>query len=330
MYKKQNLIARFALHLRNAVGILAVAAFIDQVVIPAFATIDNTATVTGTPASGSLPTPAPSSSQSVPVTSAAASLTTDKTVSVAPTVANGANAAVTDGGDTITYQYLVTNNGNVTMTAVAPSDPAGPTFNGIASAGALSGFTLVSTTGTGTPGLGNTATLAPGKTATFTAVYTLDQLDALRAAGITNGVSNTANAVGTRPGNIAYSGPDDTTPALTTIPAGPELTVAKTFAFTTGTSPADAGDVITYTYTIANTGNVTINNVTASDTHEGSAVPAASFSDGALLTEGSPLPAGQTSTDTAATPGVWGVLRPGATITFTYVHTVTQTEVDAG
>ncbi len=330
MYNKHKLTARIAFHLRNAVGILAVAAFIDQVVIPALATIDNTATVTGTPASGSLPTPAPTSSQSVPVTSAAASLTTDKTVFVAPTVASGANATITDGGDTITYQYLISNNGNVTMTAVAPADPLGPTFNGTAGAGTLSGFTLVSTTGTGTPGLGNTATLTPGQTATFRAVYTLAQLDALRAAGITDGVSNTANAVGTRPGNLPYTGPDDTTPALTTIPAGPRLTVAKTFAFTTGTSPADAGDVITYTYTIQNTGNVTINNVTASDTHEGTAVPTASFSNGTLVTEGSPLPGGQTSTDTPATPGVWTVLRPGATITFTYAHTVTQDEVDNG
>jgi hypothetical protein len=42
-----------------------------------------------------------------------------------------------------------------------------------------------------------------------------------------------------------------------------------------------------------------------------------------------PLGAGA-SPDTTANDGIWSTLAPGATVTFTWAHTVTQAEIDHG
>ena len=50
---------------------------------------------------------------------------------------------------------------------------------------------------------------------------------------------------------------------------------------------------------------------------------------GETLTVPGPLGAGASS-DTVANDGVWTTLAAGATIQFTYTHTVTQAEIDHG
>jgi uncharacterized repeat protein (TIGR01451 family) len=308
-------------HLRRpAIATLTVALMLEQT-LPALATIDNTATATGTPASGTL-TPPTSNTVNVPVTTAGPSLTVAK-AGAAPVDVN--SDGVIGAGDTITYTYTVTNNGNVTINNVLPVD-AGPTFNSIAADNALGAF---QTTPAGP------VTLAPSQQRVFTAVYTLTAQDADRAAGITvaggNAVENSATATGTPvAGTLAAVTPSSFELA---IPANPKLSITKSHAYSPPAQGpnADVGDTIIYTYTVANTGNVTISDATVNDTHEGAAVPLASLSNGTLVTDG-PLadaPDNLPSTD-AATPGVWQVLRPGATVTFTYTHTVTQAEVDAG
>ena len=94
------------------------------------------------------------------------------------------------------------------------------------------------------------------------------------------------------------------------------------------TTDADVGELITYTYTVQNVGNVAINNVAVNDVHEGTALPVGTVKNETLaIGADGPLAAdGITSTDVTANNGIWSVLQPGATITFTYVHTVTQTE----
>ncbi len=119
--------------------------------------------------------------------------------------------------------------------------------------------------------------------------------------------------------------------ATTTIPAGPALTISKAFVLTEAglvDGLAAVGDTITYTYTITNTGNVPLSDVAVSDTHEGVPLASSVFSNEALTSDG-PLAPGVTSTDATANNGVWTTLQPGAVITITYVHTVTQAEVDA-
>jgi uncharacterized repeat protein (TIGR01451 family) len=284
-------------------------------VAPAYAAIDNTATASGTHLTPG-DTTSGGSSVSVPVVPATGTLTVDKTAA-APTTSGGADSGITDAGDTITYTYVVNNTGNVSLGGVTPVD-SGPTFNSQAGTGTMGTFNLTS----------GTLPLAPGASATFTAVYTLSTLDVLRAAGVTNGIANSATATGTLPGGGTVTSAPDT--ATTTIPASPQLTIVKagTLDDTNGTvaGQAEVGETITYLYTVTNSGNVALTDVSVNDVHEGTALPSSSFTGDTLVTEG-PLgtPA---STDATANNGVWSVLQPGATITFTYVHTVTQAEVD--
>ena len=295
------------------VSALTLALFASQAG-PAFAAIDNTATANGTPSSGTLVPP--TSSVSVPVATGAPTLTVVKTAGVATELGSD---GVINADDRITYTYVVTNSGNVTINAARPLD-VGPRFNTIVGTGTLSAFSPVN------------ANLAPGASQTFTANYTLTNLDAFRAAGIPlagTPVENSATATGTpASGTLAA-----VTPSLakTTIPANPKMSIAKSRAFTTDTGTllaADVGDVITYTYVVTNTGNVSITSLSINDIHEGVALSGQPANE--TLTTDGPLSPGTVSSDSVANNAVYSTIRPGATVTFTYVHTVTQTEVDNG
>ena len=287
-------------------------------VTPAFGAIDNSAIAVGTFNTPDDTTSAPSA-QSVPVIPAGRDLNVVKSVSAGPTTAAGSDPANTDAGDTITYLYIITNDGNVTETNVTPVD-AGPTFNGTAGVNALGAFTEVA------GGTGTAASLAPGETVHFQATYTFDQLDVLRAAGVTDGISNTATA------SSDDHTDTDTSTATATIPANPAITINKVAVLNdeiTADGLAEAGETITYTYTVTNSGNVALNNVAVQDTHEGVLlVPAPAGEDignAALFTDN-----GLTgdSSDATADDGVFDVLGAGDVAVFTVVHTVTQTEVD--
>jgi uncharacterized repeat protein (TIGR01451 family) len=304
---------------------LTLAVFAGQAA-PAFAAIDNTATANGTPAAGTLV--APSDTASVPVASGAPTLTVAKT-GAAP-VEVGSDGVI-NAGDTITYTYIVTNSGNVSISSVTPVD-TGPTFNNLTGTGSLSSFTLVSTTNGASAG----ATLLPNESGTYTAVYTLSAVDAYRAAGITvaggDAVENSATATGTpAAGTLAAVTPST---AEVAIPANPKLAIDKVAVITTDNGSAgvaDVGDIITYTYTVVNTGNVAISSMSINDIHEGTALSGQPA--GETLTSDGPLASATpalTSSDAAANNAVYSTVQPGATVTFTYVHTVTQAEVDAG
>jgi uncharacterized repeat protein (TIGR01451 family) len=292
---------------------------------PTLATIDNQATASGTYNASTVTSPNSALIQ-IPVAASNPKLSIAKSVLTPATVASGSNATITDAGDKITYQYIVTNNGNITISAVTPVD-AGPKFgpSQVAGTGSMSAFTLTA----------GTTTLAPGQSATFTAQYTLSQLDVDRAAGISvpaNAVNNSSTATGTPAIGTLGVVPPGT--ATTTIPAGPLLAITKTGTLNdvvaTGNTAgvADLGETITYTYTVQNTGNVPITAVKINDTHEGALLPAGTVTNEVLVTDG-PLAPGVVSSD-AAVNGSWDTLQPGATIRFTYTHTVTQTEINGG
>ncbi len=86
-------------------------------------------------------------------------------------------------GDVIEYEFTVTNTGNVPLTDVTPREQ-GITFDGEPAAGALA------------PIQPAPLALAPGEQASFSTRYALTQEDINNAAGIANGVSNTADATG--------------------------------------------------------------------------------------------------------------------------------------
>ncbi len=300
-----------------AASLFAVSIFVAQVT-PALATIDNTATAAGT--YNSTAVTSPSSTVNVPVAAAVGAISITKTAGT-PTTSNGTDPAIVDAGDTITYTYTVKNSGNVTLTSVTPTD-VGPTFNSAAGTGTLGAFSPAP------------VTLAPGATQIFTATYTMSQLDVDRAAGQTNAVSNTAAATGKTPTGTTVTATAAST-ATVSIPAAPKLQIVKTFALADvpgGTAnKADVGEVITYTYTVTNIGNVAMTNVSINDVHAGTPIPAGTIKSETLVTDGPLAGATPALTSTDATnDGKWDLLQPGATIKFTLQHTVTQAEVDAG
>jgi uncharacterized repeat protein (TIGR01451 family) len=180
--------------------------------------VTNSATVSANPPSGAAVT---------------ASDQVDTTIQAAPSVDLLKTAGTATGitaGSTIPYAFLVTNTGNVTLTAIGVTD---------AKVGTVTCPTIVS--------------LAPGVSATCTASYTLTQADV--DAGH---VVNTATASGTPP-----TGAPTTHPASvdTPVPAAPQLTLTKA-GRATGTG---AGSPISYTFLVTNTGNVTLHGVTVAD-----------------------------------------------------------------
>ncbi len=191
--------------------------------------ITNTATATGTPPSGPPPT-SPPSTVTIPAPQNPA-LTLAK--SATPTT-------VAAAGDTVTYHFLVTNTGNVTLAPVTVTEGA---FTGT---GTLSPVTCPA----------GATSLAPGASVTCTATYTLTQADVDAGS-----VTNTATATGTPPAGPPVTSPPSTT--TVTVPPAPALTVVKS------ANPATvgaAGDVVTYSFLVTNTGNVTLTDAHPTDT----------------------------------------------------------------
>jgi uncharacterized repeat protein (TIGR01451 family) len=138
------------------------------------------------------------------------------------------------------------------------------------------------------------AVMAPGAVDgnTFTAVYTLTQAD-IDAGTFTN----TATATGQYNGDVTDTD-DDVQNFVRTATVSIQKTASKT-------ANVEAGDVITYTYVVTNTGNVTVNGVGVSDNHPGTGTLSA----------------------LSTTDPIDGVL-PGGTVTFTATYTVTQQDID--
>lgn len=237
--------------------------------LPATATanIQNTATVT--PAEpGTIPQTTPPVTTNVDVVNP---------VNSSMTLTKVANNTGSKAGDVITYTIVATNTGNVTLSNVVVRDPG-------ADAGSI------------VPA--NIPAIIPGAFATVTAKHTLTQAD------IDGGTySNQAGATGIDPSGNPVDKPksdDPDTPApddatIIVIGAKPTLIFVKTAAF--------SGNQITYTFTVKNTGTVTLNPVTFSDTKLG--------------------------INNRSIP-VNGGLIPGASVSATEVYTLTQADKDAG
>ena len=190
-------------------------------------------------------------------------------ITSSPSIEVTKTATITDNGDGVTgigdiinYTIKAQNKGNVTLTGLTITDVLktasggsltlsnGPFFSG-ANQGSAQG------------------TIKPGEIATYTALYVVEQ-----AAVDAGGVSNAASATASSPGNtndvtdIGDDG-DDTDgntvndPTVTTVTGSPSLEVTKTAAVTdNGDGKTGATDVINYTVTVKNNGNVTLTGLT--------------------------------------------------------------------
>lgn len=158
---------------------------------------------------------------------------------VTPRVSTPSRLHAVAAGDTIEYDYQVTNNGNVHMVDIALADTrTGP---------------VTCPASTLDIGLSMTCHTQAG------AGYTVLPSDLDAGLPITDAVSVTA-----RPTGVTGLAPYGTYQASVTVaPPNPALTLTVD---STVPVPVTAGDGITYRYRLSNTGNVTVNNVEVSDT----------------------------------------------------------------
>ncbi|WP_458573397.1 DUF7507 domain-containing protein, partial [Clavibacter phaseoli] len=141
---------------------------------------------------------------------------------------------ITAAGQVVTYTFVVTNTGNVRVTDAAPIETE---FSGSGDIGAFAP---------------ESADLAPGESATFTAEYTVTQAD------VDGGVlTNTATATGTPPPGTQLP---PVPPSTVEVPPTqtPGLSIVKSADLD---EISTAGEVVTYSFVVTNTGNVTLADV---------------------------------------------------------------------
>ncbi len=171
-------------------------------------------------------------------------------------------------GDVIEYTIVVTNTGNVTLTDVQVTDDNADVTR-----------------------VGSIPRLAVGASETFTAVHTVTQAD-LDAGVVYNIATATAKDPKDKdvtgrstdnnpldPNDPDHPGIDPNCPdcTVTPLPKDPSLELEKvgTHVDTNGDGVVNAGDAITYSFKVTNTGNVTIQDITIVDpliTVSGSAI----------------------------------------------------------
>jgi uncharacterized repeat protein (TIGR01451 family) len=215
------------------------------------------------------------------VTSAPSAATVTATQLPALDIVKSASpTSVSSLGQTITYTFVVTNTGNTTVTSLTVTDTQVP-----ASRSLVGAPTCLATT------------LAPSASTTCTGIYLVNQQD------LDNGTirdSAIARALTTLGAGVT-SPSDDATVAVVQQPS---LSVLKTAS---PSSVATSGQTITYTFSVTNTGNVTIRALAIDDVPSDPAGP---------LTSGPTCPA--------------TTLAPGASSNCTATYVVTQDDIDAG
>nr|WP_314844358.1 AraC family transcriptional regulator [uncultured Microbacterium sp.] len=235
-------------------------------------TITDTATASGRPPTGAAVS-ATSETVELPAAASAPAITTVKSASVSGTG---------QVGDLITYTLRATNSGNVTLTGVALSDPA-PGLSPLAYG----------------PWPGSSGTLQPGQSITATTTHRITQADVDAGS-----VTNTASSTGTPPTGPAVSAPSNTLVTATATQA-PDITVTKTGALRGGTTPR-AGDIVAYSFTLRNTGNVTLTGVDLADDNPSVSPLAYTW------------------------PGAAGTLLPNQVVTATATYALSQADIDSG
>jgi uncharacterized repeat protein (TIGR01451 family) len=208
---------------------------------------------------------------------------------IAKTQSAGPNP-ITAAGQTMTYTVTVANTGTVPLTAPSFSDvfQLGSTARSFTTGPTLSGDAAP------------TGTLDIGETWIYTATYDVTQSD-MNGTGTFN---NQATF------DTAETTPSSSSIVTTNVTRSPALSLNKTWSFASpghdanGNGVADVGDIITYTYAVSNSGNITIANVNVSDIHNGY---------GAL----GPI-----------TPTNVSTLAPGSSTSFTATYVAVQGDLD--
>ncbi len=185
-------------------------------------------------------------------------------------------------GDEIVYTFEVTNTGNVTLTGVTVTDPL---LGGLIPGGPI--------------------TLAPGAsdTTTFTATYVVTQADINAEDVVNQATTQGTDPFGTVVDDDSGTAVDNDTPLVTPLVQAPSITLVKTADASGIGSPTAVGEVISYSFTVTNTGNVPLTGVVVTDPLPG------------LTLSGGPIDLDPGESDSG---------------TFTATYTVTQADIDAG
>jgi uncharacterized repeat protein (TIGR01451 family) len=162
---------------------------------------------------------------------AEASASVNLNTAAALMVSKSANVAMVDAaGDEIVYTVMVQNTGNITLTNLVINDPM--------------------------TGLSETlASLAPGASASFDVTYTATQADFDTNGGGDGDIDNTATADSDETEAVEASAEVD-------VLYDPDLAIEK---MADVQSVDEAGDLINYTITVSNTGNITLDGVVLTD-----------------------------------------------------------------
>lgn len=185
-------------------------------------------------------------------------------------------------GDEITYTFEVTNTGNVTLTGVTVTDPL---LGGLIPGGPI--------------------TLAPGAsdTTTFTGTYVVTQADINAEEVVNQATTEGTDPFGTVVEDDSGTAVDNDTPLVTPLVQAPSITLVKTADASAIGSPTVVGQVITYSFTVENTGNVPLTNVVLDDPLPG------------VVLSGGPIDLDPGESDATS---------------FTATYAVTQADIDAG
>ena len=208
--------------------------------------------------------------------------------------------SVTTLPTTLTYTITVENTGDTTLTGVTPVDTLSQ--NGTNTSITLSGPS-------GDVNANNQQEITETWVYTGTHVVTQAQMD--DANQLVNTVSITTNETGPSA---------QTNSATTTIVPNPLFTVVKTASPDTN---VPAGNTVTYTYVVTNTGNQTLTNINLSDSHNASGSPPTPSNETQILD----APPTGDSSDTSVN-GIWDSLAPGDQVQFTGTYTVTLQDVE--
>ena len=223
------------------------------------------ATVSYTDAGGN--TTSPSDSDDANYYGAVASISLDKSGTY-----NG-DSVRAEPGDTISYTFTITNTGNVTIHTLVVTD----------------GLITVDCSAVA-------ASLAPGLSTTCSGTYTIDQSD-IDAGHVDNTANASAQYVDDA-GNTAS--PGSTSVETVSLPQFPKLSLLKQ---STDSPYAHPNDVLHYTFTITNTGNVGI---------------------------GGPFTISDSRSTNATCPPTPASLAPGEFVICTGTYAVTQADIDYG
>ena len=214
-------------------------------------TCTGTYTVTQADVDGGSVTNTATASSTSPVAVSAPStvtvLASSATTSIALTKSTS-SAGYGAAGQTIGYDYLVTNTGTTTLTDVSVSDD-------------MNAVTCPS------------GSLAPATSQTCSGTYTVTQADVDGGS-----VTNTATAAGTHDGVVTSA------PSSVTVDASLATTSISVVTSTTSAGYGAAGQTIDYTYLVTNTGTTTLTGVSVTATLSPASCPTGTLAPGASET----------------------------------------------